>query len=271
MYKKLIFLHIPKNGGSTFRSVLTMQYPFQNKYDIKRENGKDFIEFPPDIRHKVKLLRGHCFYGIHQYLPGDSQYITFLRDPVDRAVSFYYFTQNLKGPAGKRARSLSLRDFALTGVSPELDNGQTRRISGIQTEYGSVGELHFQEAINNIENHFVSPGILDLYDESLLMIARKLGWILPPFYIHHKVNAKRPNNIVPLSIQNEIRAANVWDMKLYERYRACILEFGENSLVKQYFKKINHIVGIMLLQPAIRLAKNFASGFGGIKNLSDAI
>ena len=72
MYKKLIFLHIPKNGGSTFRSVLTMQYPFQNKYDIKRENGKDFIELPPDIRHKVKLLRGHCFYGIHQYLPGDS-------------------------------------------------------------------------------------------------------------------------------------------------------------------------------------------------------
>ena len=95
------------------------------------------------------------------------------------------------------------------------------------------------------------------------MIARKLGWILPPFYIHHKVNAKRPNNIVPLSIQNEIRAANVWDMKLYERYRACILEFGENSLVKQYFKKINHIVGIMLLQPAYQTRKKLRKWLRG--------
>lgn len=266
MDKKLIFLHIPKNGGSTFRSVLTVQYPFQKIYDIKNQNGKDSIDLPPDIRYKVTLLRGHCLYGIHQYLPGDSQYVTFLREPVDRAISFYYFTQNLKGPAGKRAKSLSLRDFALTGVCPELDNGQTRRISGVQPEFGGVNELHFQKAINNIDNHFVSVGVLDLFDESLLMIAKQLDWILPPFYIRHKVNLRRPNNFVPLSIKNEIRAANKWDMKLYERYRARILEFGENSLYKQYiFKKINRIVGIMLLQPAYQTRKKLREWLQRIK------
>ena len=42
-------------------------------------------------RRRLLVVRGHLFYGIHEFLPQGATYITMLREPVVRLLSSYYF------------------------------------------------------------------------------------------------------------------------------------------------------------------------------------
>ena len=45
----------------------------------------------------MQVFKGHMPFGIHKRLPQDYTYITFLRDPIERVVSAYYFARNYPG------------------------------------------------------------------------------------------------------------------------------------------------------------------------------
>jgi len=257
MNEKLIFLHIPKAGGSTFRPILRMQYPLKTFYTINRENGADFKELPLDKRQRVDVLRGHCFFGIHTYLPGNSCYVTFLRDPVERAISLYYYAQNGDGPFGDAARELSLRDFVLSGVCPELDNGQVRRVSGIRPAFGQVNRRHLEKALENIKLFFAGVGIVGYYDESLLLIAERLGWFLLPCYARLMVNTKKERAPLSASVRQEIREANCWDLALVQHCREMVLDYGDRRAARlklRFFRLTNQVVG-SILRSAYRLRR----------------
>ncbi len=50
----------------------------------------------PVVTRDIHLLGGHLPFGIYQYLPSDSRYITFLRDPVERTLSHYYRARSVR-------------------------------------------------------------------------------------------------------------------------------------------------------------------------------
>ena len=129
----VIFLHIPKSGGTTMHAIIERQYPADRIYTIDgthvRESIAAFKAMPEAERARLLVLKGHMAFGLHEWLPQPSTYITLLRHPVERAISHYYHI--LRTPHHTHhptvvSRNMSLYDFAEAGVSRLINNGQTR-------------------------------------------------------------------------------------------------------------------------------------------------
>src|SRR5262245_34850495 len=95
--RAVIFLHLPKTGGTTLSAILERQYRPDQVLPIRgdvRSNRGDMVfdvlrSVPQERIASLRLVSGHIPYGMHELLPAPSLYITLLRDPVQRALSQY--------------------------------------------------------------------------------------------------------------------------------------------------------------------------------------
>jgi hypothetical protein len=175
--KSTIFLHIPKNGGSTFHHILTRNYSDDETFSVKVKPGigldlQEFLDLPVEKKGNINLLKGHVVFGIHEELPQQSEYITFLRNPADRLISFYYYSKSKPGHKFYdkiNKENMSLYDFVEWADRPDTNNAQIKRISGIEDTVDNM----LNKAIENIENHFPFIGFVERFDESLLLFQHK--------------------------------------------------------------------------------------------------
>ena len=123
----IFFTHIPKTAGTSFKdSVVSPNLPEEAilKYRNRRQWGIDLAQY--------QLVSGHFKHGLHWFFRMPPRYITFFRDPVNRAVSYYYFIKD----CDRKLYLHPLRDFAdsrdLTGFycNRRLQNIQTHFIAG---------------------------------------------------------------------------------------------------------------------------------------------
>ena len=93
--RTLIFLHIPKAAGTTLNRIFRRRYRKSDIYmfDGSYEKLDTFKKLPPERRRQIRLLCGHMPFGMHKYLLRLADYITILRDPVDRIVSHYFYVR----------------------------------------------------------------------------------------------------------------------------------------------------------------------------------
>ena len=97
--KSVIFLHIPKVGGSTISKIIERQYRPRNIFHVRDNSSQkriqncvdEFKVLPVAEKERIKVLMGHMGFGLHNFLPQPSVYFTLLRDPVERVISYYYF------------------------------------------------------------------------------------------------------------------------------------------------------------------------------------
>lgn len=81
------FLHIPKTGGSSLISFLEDQY---DREDVCPAQVLDeLFALPKDEVDRYRLFRGHHWYGIESFVGRELTYISMLRDPVQRTISWY--------------------------------------------------------------------------------------------------------------------------------------------------------------------------------------
>src|ERR1044071_1730256 len=237
--RALLFLHIPKAAGTTLHSVIERQFQPAVTYTIPGADSpqgiKEFIELPPEQRAKIRLLKGHMPYGLHKYLSVPATYITMLRDPVDRVVSHYYFVRRSPGVSHHSEVSsgrMGLDDFVRERASIGANNDQTRLISGVEKvnrklwsggegvneEPGDTDILEIAKA--NIRDHFTHVGLAENFDESLLLLRRRLGW-RNVYYVKQNVTKGRlSKRQVPRETLSLIEKHNELDMALYEYARA---------------------------------------------------
>jgi hypothetical protein len=218
-YDNLIFLHIPKAAGSTLHPVLERHYSKHALHTIHR--AEDFKHLPADELRRIRLLKGHMPFGLHEYLTGRSRYITLLRHPAERVVSHYYYVKR-RPPHYLHhhiANGMSLAEFAGAGLSGEMDNGQVRLLSGHDQDIpcGQCTRDLLDTAKRNIENHFAVVGFTERFDESLALMAIELGWNWTPYYLNRNVTQDKPvaKQIDPVAFK-AIEQANPLDFELYE-------------------------------------------------------
>lgn len=226
MARNLIFIHVPKTAGTTCHNILRREYRFCQHYQIDggavRESLEAFMRLSDKERRAIRILRGHHHFGMHEYLYGDTTYITMLRNPVDRMISFYFYIKRLPSHylydrvAGG---NMSLHDFVGSGITGELDNEQVRLLSGHDSDlpYGCISKDHLITAKSNVENYFSAVGLQERFDETLLLWRKTLHWLLPPYYQPQNVTHKRQKVAeTPKAVIDTIREVNQFDIQLYE-------------------------------------------------------
>src|SRR5438874_1730089 len=90
----LLFLHIPKTGGSTLSKILERQYPRAQTLTLDDQKIAQFKTLPVAERGRYCLVKGHLHFGLHHFIPRPSTYITLLREPVERVLSFYHYARS---------------------------------------------------------------------------------------------------------------------------------------------------------------------------------
>lgn len=160
----LVSLHIPKTAGSTFRQVLRTVY------------GSRLYEAYPDARNSmvpedVRCVHGHLVFGEPFEIlerSEDARWITFLRDPLEGAVSLYHYR------VARRQRGLSQdRSFQDCGLEHWLTT--PRRLS--TTVFSEYNHDRYSKwfQLRCLED-FDFVGLTSRFDESLLILSRLFGW-----------------------------------------------------------------------------------------------
>src|SRR5438128_6341679 len=177
----VIFLHIPKTAGTSFNYALRWEYWSRPSYWVEPLDfgANGFKNLPESERTKLSLVHGHMQFGLHEYLPQTSRYVTFLRRPVERIVSYWNYARREAAAHPESelwwlqaSRTMTLEELFGTGRDVELDNGQVRRISGMKAPFGQCTAEMLAKAKQNIERYFSFVGLTDYFDESLLLLKR---------------------------------------------------------------------------------------------------
>src|SRR5258707_5872138 len=220
--RALIFLHLPKCGGTTLNRIIEWEYnplrifsidPILYLWSYQKLN-----RWPASRLAKLRVLKGHMPFGIHRRLPQPFTYITFLRDPVERVISAYYFARNyLLHPKHRWISELTLEEYVR--LSPN-HNVQTKYLSGREF----VGDYHAGDcteemlamAKENLVRHCSLVGLTERFDEGLAILKIIFGWQISK-YAKFNVTKTRPKKTsLPASTVDLINERNKYDVDLYD-------------------------------------------------------
>jgi hypothetical protein len=253
--RSVIFLHIPKTAGSTLNGIIDHQFKrtatFTRHPHFSQEFNDEFKKLSEAQRERIRLVKGHMFFGLHEFLPQPAAYITMLRDPVDRIISYYYHT--VRHPNYEKvynnvvSRHMSLKDFASCGLTDSFENGQTRLLSGVQE--GDTAKEILERAKKNLQEHFAVVGLTERFDETLILLKRILGW-RNIFYTKLNVgmNRSKKKEDIPKETLSIIEKYNELDIELYryaqERFEEQIRQ-QDSSFEKELreFRSLNKLYG----------------------------
>jgi hypothetical protein len=189
----LVFLHVLKTAGSTLKWIIQRQYPAGSTVTIEGEDlltqYHAFQALPAEARGRLRCVQGHVPFGVHRWLPQGARYITMLRDPVEWTLSFHAYVRRMSFfddhpdlTAFRGARRLDLDGFVRFLSDSQMADMQTRMISG-QTDllrhlppYAPMTDDALDSARRNLQASFDCVGLVERFDESLLLMKRKLGW-----------------------------------------------------------------------------------------------
>ncbi len=218
MPETLIFLHIPKTAGTTFNRILEAEYsplrihtlsPQRIIADIER-----FKRLPDSRKRRLEVVKGHMHFGLHEYLPNPATYITFLREPVDRAVSaFFFIREHRLHPLHRKVAGVSIEEFIRATRSQQ--NVQTKLAGGLTPDEECTPET-LQRAKHNLRTSFSVVGLTERFDESLSAMRQRFGWKLKSYRRYRVTSARPASKELPGAVVESIRRSNAFDMELYE-------------------------------------------------------
>jgi hypothetical protein len=159
-----------------------------------------------------------------------------LRHPVERILSLYHFERLVEANYGehqglKMSTDTTVQSFVQTPPFTDVDNGQTRRISGCAPDTGRCDRAMLQQAKDNLRKHFAVIGLTERFDETLLLLKHAFDWTNDVFYYPRNTNPERsavPR--MPKEAVEMILKSNAFDYELYqfavELMESAIVSYG---------------------------------------------
>ena len=178
----LVFQHIPKTAGTTWRAIAYRQYPDGAVCPIYDEDGyyysrAEFAALPQAHKEKFRLLIGHFDPGIRALLPRAARprFGVFLRDAVERCISQINHIANHQ----VQAREVSVARL-IAERTLQIDNLQVRQLCARPARFGQVSAAMVEEAAGRLER-YAFVGLCHRFEESYALAVERLGWKVVPY------------------------------------------------------------------------------------------
>jgi hypothetical protein len=260
----VIFLHIPKTAGTSLTKILGDQFGLNNTRWLSGS-----VRVRPTIAAgsaHTRLYVGHQGFGLHAYTGRTTDYITMLRDPIERVISHYWFVhddlEHYLYDMVVKAR-MPMADYIANPMrTPELDNGMVRMLADFDLEQavpvGSSTRLLFENAKANLETAFSWVGLVERFDESMILLADSMGWPEVPGYVRERVGKSKPKTPASDEIRARIAELNPLDVELFsyvvKRFDDHVRSLGEpfQERLKAYKaanKRLAEAAGAKAAQP----------------------
>ena len=231
----VIFVHIPKTAGTTLRHIIQSQFQPKNVFEFYhlktqppkvRKGIEKYNNLSEAQKKAIKFVSGHVGFGLHEFLQKPCTYITVLRDPVERVVSYYYF---LHRNQNNIVKNKTLEEFIQTfgGVHNSMScylSGVTLKAQlqdpNIDIKSEQFDRETLEKAKSNLKQHFKIVGFVDKFDETCILLKKILGWNFSSFYARKNV-AKHRNYTKDISKDtlSLIKKFNELDIQLYDYAR----------------------------------------------------
>lgn len=214
----IIHVHIPKTGGSSvinvFHKVYGNERSIRINLDNQRENHAAAQEILLNDPFKYDLISGHLGEMDFHKLPlkRPVTYFTVLRHPAERVFSLYHYIRHKE--QHRRHEVFKQIDDLETALPQIGANLQTRLISGLPAKQEPTSD-DLEQAKRNLETLFLFAGILERFDETLLLLNQMLGWSQTFIHPPH-LNATSRNGKQSEALYRRALELNALDMELYE-------------------------------------------------------
>jgi hypothetical protein len=236
-----VFLHIPKTAGTSARSVFAdllspkLVSPHFGAAKISSEQALELAQY--------RLISGHISWiDIERRFP-KRKILTFLRDPIDRCVSWYHFTRalplekvipldritNTNDPkeAISLAKQLDFETFLSSQhphVLQNLENRQTWQLGAhadVELRAGN-GERVLEAAKRNLQR-IDAVGFSEFFSEDLRRMVEGLGMGTVASVPRENATGVRPRtaDLAP-AIKSKLEALNALDIELYRYARGMV-------------------------------------------------
>ncbi len=175
----LINLHIQKSGGQSFRKILETWFGdgfHRHHYDPRTQAVTAKVEKVDGRYPAGTCIHGHfqkrLGFGVQEYYPDIRQFITVLREPLDRQLSLYFFQKARVAKGVEFRAGQRLREAAAASVDEYLEHAMRRPPYYRNHFPWPVDEHNYKDVL---EEHFVHIGVTDALQDSVRIFARKLG------------------------------------------------------------------------------------------------
>lgn len=243
----LVFIHIPKTAGSSFRTAMTAHFGSERCLSLRQEKIEKIYR---SIAHRlawraregsrrvasrlvggdpllpksqrpvpisdIHLVAGHVVLGHEPRLSREPVYLTLVRDPVERFLSHFYFLKDLAAGAPEGARSgHPLQNYALDEYVDLLEGCRLRTMNNVQCGY-IAGRESFSHARRVIDERVFLAAPSERLDDLLDLLRPVIGLdaVLAP---RENVGVARSDaEAPPASLLAGIRALLAEDIQLFD-------------------------------------------------------
>jgi len=209
---KLVSLHIPKTAGTSFRKTLKSNYGEEEviRLDITLKHQKlrinqalfEELSLPPG----TSVVHGHFKPSdLVERFPETKNvpFITWLRDPVERVISnYYYLEKRLKEELDEEGKNLNI-----------LSKMQRSLLEYARDAINRNRQVKFLEGMPLEDFSFV--GILEHYAEDLAELGQRMGWSNVEEITVNVTAKEKP--AISEEIRTEIARLNADDVALYNQ------------------------------------------------------
>lgn len=230
----IFHVHIPKTAGTSLTKIFEAIYG--NKFHrINLQVSSDRLwnlgnpNFITDNVRKIRqldVIGGHVPFRNYPILPEETKFITFLREPLERMWSLYWYLIYRRSAAVMKSSGnpVSFQMFNHVKELSCVDNDMVRFLSGMD-QYGMrltdkvVTGKELNEAKENLEKFFF-VGFQDRYESDLTKLSKMLKWSVVPIpkREHLKNDLKPPNpreRVTPTFLRS-FDSKQRYDIELYE-------------------------------------------------------
>jgi hypothetical protein len=225
-----LFLHIQKTAGT---SLVTMARRY---YGDSVVSHADYCDFAPDALRNYGFVSGHFGYAYARSLMENRYSFTFLRDPAERILSFYYFCrarEHIQYDIYQLARDHDLPAFleicmADPFLKMQVWNNQVWQLAHgyVPPHTDNIDEFSPAELLNLAKEHlheFSHVGFTETFQDDARIICKALKFMRPQPHeqpVMENVTPLRPRlSVQPAATREMLMRMTELDRELYDYAR----------------------------------------------------